>query len=124
MQFVKGPDFPTGCMICGVAGIKDYFTRGRGNVKVRGKVGLEETKGGREQLIITEIPYNVNRAVLVERIAALVNEKIITEISGVRDESDEQTRVVVDLKRDANPKVVINNLFKHTALESSFAASM
>src|SRR5216110_3447862 len=124
MQFVKGPDFPTGCMICGVAGIKDYFTRGRGNVKVRGKVGLEEYKGGREQIIITEIPYNVNRAVLVERIAALVNEKIITDITAVRDESDENTRVVIEIKRDAIPKVVINNLYQHTALETSFAVNI
>src|SRR6266516_1337985 len=123
MKFVKGPDFPTGCMICGMAGIKDYFATGRGSVKVRGKVGLEEYKGGREQIIITEIPYNVNRAVLVERIAALVNEKIITDITAVRDESDENTRVVIEIKRDAIPKVVINNLYQHTALESSFAVN-
>src|SRR5689334_4488608 len=123
MQHVKGPDFPTGCMICGVAGIKDYFTRGRGNVKVRGKVGLEEYKGGREQIVITEIPFNVNRAVLVERIAALVNDKVITDITAVRDESDENTRVVIEIKRDAIPKVVINNLYQHTALESSFAVN-
>src|SRR5712671_563385 len=124
MKFVKGPDFPTGCMICGIEPIKEYFNTGRGSLKVRGKAGIEQLKGGREQLIISEIPYNVNRAVLVERIADLVNEKIITDISAIRDESDEQTRVVIDLKRDANPKVVINNLFKHTALESSFSASM
>jgi len=124
MGYVKGPDFPTGCEILGTTGIKSYFHTGKGAVRVRGKVGVAELKGGREQLIISEIPYNVNRAVLVERIAELVNEKIITDISAIRDESDEQTRVVIDLKRDANPKVVINNLFKHTALESSFAASM
>src|SRR4051812_11811571 len=123
MRFVKGPDFPTGCIICGTAGIKDYFQTGRGSVKVRGKVGLEEYKGGREQIIITAIPYNVNRAVLVERIAALVNEKIITDITAVRDESDENTRVVIEIKRDAIPKVVINNLYQHTALESSFAVN-
>src|SRR5262249_49240196 len=85
---VKGPDFPTRCMVCGLEGIKDYFRTGKGSLKVRGKVGLEELKGGREQIIITEIPYNVNRALLVERIAELVNEKIITDITGVRDESD------------------------------------
>jgi DNA gyrase subunit A len=124
MVYVKGPDFPTGCEILGTAGIKSYFHTGKGGVRVRGKVGLTELKGGREQLIISEIPYNVNRAVLVARIADLVNEKVITEISAIRDESDEQTRVVIDLKRDANPKVVINHLFKHTALESSFAASV
>jgi DNA gyrase subunit A len=124
MKYVKGPDFPTGCEILGSAGFKSYFHTGKGAVRVRGKVGVVEVKGGREQLIISEIPYNVNRAVLVSRIADLVNEKIITDISAIRDESDEQTRVVIDLKRDANPKVVINNLFKHTALESSFSASM
>ena len=123
MKLVKGPDFPTGCMICGLEGIKEYFTTGRGSLKVRGKVGLEELKGGREQIVITEIPYNVNRALLVERIAELVNEKIITDITAVRDESDENTRVVIEIKRDAIAKVVINNLFKHTALETSFAVN-
>src|SRR5256714_10444170 len=123
MAHVKGPDFPTGCMICGLGGIRDYFTSGRGSIKVRGKVGLEQLKGGREQIVVTEIPYNVNRAVLVERIAALVNEKIITDITAVRDESDENTRVVIEVKRDAIPKVVINNLYQHTALESSFAVN-
>ncbi len=124
MAYVKGPDFPTGCEILGSTGIKSYFHTGKGSVRVRGKIGVAELKGGREQLIISEIPYNVNRAVLVSRIADLANEKIITDISAIRDESDENTRVVIDLKRDANPKVVINNLFKHTALESSFSASM
>ena len=126
MKFVKGPDFPTGCMVCGLEGIKEYFTTGRGSIKVRGKVGVEQLKGGREQIVITEIPYNVNRAVLVERIAELVNEKVsgFTDITAIRDESDENTRVVVELKRDAIPKVVINNLYKQTALETSFAVNM
>jgi DNA gyrase subunit A len=124
MKRVKGPDFPTGCVICGGSGIKQYLQTGRGSMKVRGKAGIEELKGGREQIVITEIPYNVNRATLVERIASLVNEKVLTEISAVRDESDENTRVVIELKRDGNPKVVINNLYKHTAMESSFAVIM
>jgi DNA gyrase subunit A len=124
MKHVKGPDFPTGCMICGVGGIRQYFETGRGSLKVRGKVGVEELKGGREQIVITEIPYGVNRATLVERIAQLVNDKILTDISYVGDQSDENTRIVIELKRDANPKVIINNLYKHTALESSFAALM
>src|SRR2546421_1044258 len=124
MKHVKGPDFPTGCVICGVSGIKQYLETGRGSMKVRGKAGIEELKGGREQIVITEIPYNVNRATLVERIASLVNEKVLTEISAVRDESDENTRVVIELKRDANPKVIIANLYKHTALETSFAVIM
>src|SRR6266516_1147924 len=118
MNYVKGPDFPTGCAICGVSGIKQYLETGRGSMKVRGKAGVEEHKGGREQIVITEIPYNVNR------IASLGNEKVLTEISAVRDESYENTRVVIELKRDANPKVVINNLYKHTAMESSFAVIM
>jgi DNA gyrase subunit A len=123
MKHIKGPDFPTGCMVCGVEPIKDYFTTGKGSLKVRGKVGVETLKGNREQIIITEIPYNVNRAVLVERIAELVNEKVITDITAVRDESDENTRVVIELKRDAIAKVVISNLYKHTALESSFSVN-
>ncbi len=93
-------------------------------MKVRGKAGVEELKGNREQIVITEIPYNVNRATLVEQIAALVNDKVLTDITAIRDESDENTRVVIELKRDALPKVVINNLYKHTALESSFAVNM
>ena len=124
MQHVKGPDFPTGCMICGGNGIRQYFETGRGSVKVRGKAGVEELKGGREQIVITQIPYGVNRATLVERIAQLVNEKVLTDISYVGDQSDENTRVVIELKRDANPKVIIANLYKHTALESSFATTM
>src|SRR5438309_8313632 len=124
MKFVKGPDFPTGCAICGLAGVKQYLHTGKGSTKVRGKAGVEELKGGKEQIVVTEIPYNVNRATLVERIASLVNGKVLTDISAVRDESDENTRVVIELKRDGNPKVVINNLYKHTAMESSFAVIM
>ncbi len=123
MKLVKGPDFPTGCMVCGLEGIKDYFTTGRGSLKIRGKIELEQTRGGREQILVTEIPYAVNRAVLVERIAELVNEKVIPDITAIRDESDENTRVVVEIKRDAIPKVVINNLYKYTALETTFAVN-
>ena len=124
MEFVQGPDFPTGCVIQGNAGILSYFESGRGSVRVRGKAGVEELKGGREQIIIAEIPFNVKRNELVKRIADLVNEKVLTGISDVRDESDENTRVVIELKRDGNPKVILNNLFKHTALESSFSVNM
>src|SRR5271163_707599 len=123
MQHIKGPDFPTGCMLLGLEGIKNYFKTGRGSIRIRGKVGIEEHKGNREMIVITEIPYNVNRATLVERIAELVNEKVITDITAVRDESDENTRVVIEIKRDAIAKVVINNLYQHTALESSFAVN-
>ena len=104
MKYVKGPDFPTGCAICGVAGVRQYIETGRGSMKVRGKAGVEELKGHREQIVITEIPYNVNRATLVERIAELVNEKVLTDITAIRDESDENTRVVIELKRDAHPQ--------------------
>ncbi len=124
MEFVKGPDFPTGCAILGTAGVRQYLEHGRGSMKVRGKAGVEELKGNRGQIVITEIPYNVNRATLVERIAQLVNDKVLSDITAIRDESDENTRVVIELKRDGNPKVVINNLYKHTAMESSFAVHM
>jgi DNA gyrase subunit A len=120
MKFIKGPDFPTGGVICGVEGIKNYFETGRGAIKLRGRVGSEEMKGGREQLIITEIPFNVIRTNLESQIANLVNEKVITEISAMRNESDEHCRLVMELKRDANPKVVINNLYQRTQLEISF----
>ncbi len=123
MKFIKGPDFPTGGVICGVEGIKNYFETGRGSIKLRGRVGSEEIKGNREQLVITEIPFNVNRAALEQQIANLVNEKIITEISAMRNESDEHTRLVMELKRDGNPKVVIANLYKHTQLEVSFSVN-
>ena len=125
MKFIKGPDFPTGCTVCGLEPIKDYFTTGKGSLRARGRVGVEQLKGNREQLVITEIPYGVNRATLVSRIAELVNEKTpgMTEISAIRDESDENTRVVVELKRDAIAKVVINNLYKLTSLENSFSVN-
>ncbi|MDR1192213.1 MAG: DNA gyrase subunit A [Verrucomicrobiales bacterium] len=124
LKYIKGPDFPTGCSILGMDGIRKYFLTGRGSVKIRGKLHTEEMKGGKEVIIVDEIPYGVNRATLVERIAGLVNEKTLTEITAVRDESDENTRVVIELKRDAAIKVVINNLYKLTALESSFSANM
>src|ERR1051326_6335703 len=124
MEFVKGADFPTGCAILGTAGIRQYLETGRGSMKVRGKAGVEELKGNREQIVITEIPYNVNRATLVERIAQLVNDKVLSDITYVGDQSDENTRIVIELKRDANPKVIIANLYKHTQLESSFPALM
>ncbi|MDF1810615.1 MAG: DNA gyrase subunit A [Verrucomicrobiales bacterium] len=123
LTYIKGPDFPTGCTILGQKGIQDYATTGRGSIKVRGRAEIVENKG-REQIVITEIPYMVNRARLVERIAELAHEKIIPEISAVRDESTEVSRVVVDLKREARSQVVLNNLYKHTALASSYSANM
>src|ERR1700751_3568168 len=124
LGLIKGPDFPTGCTIYGLAGIRQYFESGRGSLKVRGKVVIEETRNGREQIVITEIPFNVNRAELIKRIAGLIQEKVITDISDVRDLSDENTRIELELKRDANAKVVLNNLYMHTAMESSFAVNM
>ncbi len=126
MRHLKGPDFPTGGVVCGLEGICDCFATGRGTLKLRGVVGVETLKGGREQIVITQIPFNVNRAELVSRIAALVNEGEIKEfkdITAVRDESDENTRVVIEIRRDAVARLIINNLFKHTALETTFAVN-
>ena len=123
MQFIKGPDFPTGCLAVGLDPIRDYFKTGRGSIKQRGRVGVEQLKGNREQIVITQIPYMVNRATLVQKIAELANNKTVTDISAVRDESDENTRVVVELKRDAVPKVVINKLYKFTQLATSFSVN-
>jgi DNA gyrase subunit A len=120
VKIVKGPDFPTGGVIAGRDGIDSYLRTGRGIVRTRGKAHTEEIKGGMEQIVITEIPYNVNRSTLVTRIAELVGEKEIDGIRDLRDESDENTRIVIELKRGEQSKVVINQLFKKTALESSF----
>ncbi len=119
-EIVKGPDFPTGGCICGTDGIRQYLRTGRGIVKVRGVAHIEEIKNGFEQIVITEIPYNVNREALVKRIADLVNEKVLTEVRDIRNESDANTRVVLELKRGESERVVMNKLYKHTALESSF----
>jgi DNA gyrase subunit A len=124
LGYIKGPDFPTGCTIYGTTGIRQYFESGRGSLKVRGTATIEETKNGREQIVISEIPYNVNRAELIKRIAGLIQEKVITDISDLRDLSDEKTRIELELKRDANSKVVLNNLYMYTAMESSFAVNM
>jgi len=124
-KLIKGADFPTGGLICGKQGIKDYLLTGRGSIKMRGRVGVEEVKGGKERIIVSEIPYNVNKATLIENIARLVNEKKIEDISDIRDESNKEgMRIVIELKRDAIPKVVINNLYKHTQLEDSFGVIM
>ena len=124
MQHIKGPDFPVACEIRGIRGIEDYFRTGRGSMRLRGKVEIEENENGKSMIIIREVPYGVNRAVLQTRIAELVNEKILTGISGMRDLSDEETRIEIELKRDARPQVVVNQLFKLTALETSFSVNM
>lgn len=124
MKYIKGPDFPTGCAVLGLEGIRAYFKTGRGSVRVRAKLHTEELKGGREVIVVDEIPYTINRATLVERIAELANEKQLPEISSIRDESDENTRVVIELKRESKIKVVINKLYQMTALQTSFSANM
>jgi DNA gyrase subunit A len=120
VTYIPGPDFPTGGYINGRAGIKSYLTTGKGIVRMRGKAHTEELKGGGEQIVITEIPYNVNRASLVTRIAELVREKELDGIRDLRDESDENTRIVIELKRGEQAQVIINQLYQKTALESSF----
>ena len=124
MEHIKGPDFPTGGFVLGKTGILQYFSTGRGQVKVRGKVEIEEGDNGREQIVITEVPYNTNRATMMIRIGELANEKILPEISAVRDECSESTRIVIELKKDARAQVVVNNLYKYTALGGSFSVNM
>jgi len=125
MRFIKGPDFPTGGAIYGLAGIIDAYTHGRGLIKVRAKVIIERRQKGGDSIIINEIPYQVNKARMIEKIAELVREKRIEGISDLRDESDRDgIRVVIELKRDAISQVVINNLFKHTQMETTFGVIM
>jgi DNA gyrase subunit A len=124
MHYVKGPDFPTGATIYGIQGIKDAYETGRGRIVVRAKTDIEVSDNGRETIVITEIPYQVNKKTLIENIAELVNEKKIEGISYVNDESDRQgMRIVVKVKHEAVANVVLNNLFKHTQLQSSFAVN-
>ena len=125
MQIVKGPDFPTGGILRGTKGVYDYFETGRGSLRIQAKAEIEEMKGGRESIIVTEIPYQVNKTNLIEAIAGLVRDKKITEISDIRDESDRRgMRLVIELKRDATGQVVLNQLYKHTQLQTSFGVNM
>lgn len=120
MNYIKGPDFPTGGLILGKEGIKAAYTTGRGKVCVRARAEIEEDARGRYKIIVSEIPYQVNKAAMVENIAKLVSDKVLEGISDLRDESDRDgVRVVIELKRDANPNVVLNMLYKHTQLQSS-----
>ena len=124
MEHVKAPDFPTGGIIHGVEGVHDAFHTGRGKVVVRGRARIEETKTGREMIIVEEIPYMVNKADMVRKTAELVNDKKIEGISEIRDESDRKgMRVVYEIKRDAMASVVLNKLYKYTALQSSFSVN-
>lgn len=120
-QIIKGPDFPTGAKILGKAGIKEAYETGRGKVKLRGIAEIEPFKKNRERIIITEIPYQVNKARLIEKIADLVKDKRIDGISDIRDESDRKgMRIVIEIKRDSNANIVLNNLYKYTQLETTF----
>ncbi len=125
MKIMKGPDFPTAGIVRGKAGIRDYFETGRGSVRIQAKADIEEIRNNRQAIIITELPYQVNKARLLETIAGLVRDKKITDISDIRDESDRRgMRAVIEIKRDGNANVVLNQLWKHTAMESSFGVIM
>lgn len=124
MQSITAPDFPTGGIIYGYQGVKSAFETGRGRIVLRAKADIQETKTGKSQIIVTEIPYQVNKASMIEKTAALVNDKRIEGISDIRDESDRNgMRIVYDLKKDAVPNVVLNNLYKYTQLQSSFGVN-
>lgn len=125
MQHVQGPDFPTGGIVYAGQGLTDAYTTGRGSVKVRGKLNIEDRGKGLESIVVTEIPYAVNKSTLVEKIAQLVHERRIEGISDLRDESDRRgIRIVIDLKRGTIPDIVINSLYKYTTLETSFGFNM
>ena len=126
MQIIKGPDFPTGAMIMGREGIRQAYTTGRGKITVRGESEIEEMSGNRQRIVISSLPYQVNKAKLIENIANLVKDKKVEGISEIRDESDrkDRVRVVIELKRDARPQVILNQLYKHTQLQDSFGIIM
>lgn len=125
MKIIKAPDFPTGGIIYGYEGVKDAYLTGRGRVVIRAKANVETLKNDRENIVITEIPYQVNKAALIEKIADLVREGKINDISNIRDESDRDgLRIVVELKRDAQPAVILNQLFKHTQMQVTFGVIM
>ena len=125
MQHIKGPDFPTGGIILGRRGIREAYYTGHGRIEVRAKTNIEEMPNGRSRIVVTEIPYQVNKAKLVEKIAELVHDKRIEGISDIRDESDRQgMRIVIELKKDVYPQVILNTLYKHTSMQETFGANM
>jgi len=125
MQHLKGPDFPTGGIICGTAGIHQMYKTGKGQLRVRGRATIEENRQGKEAIIITEIPFTVNKAALIEDIATLVQNKILEGVTDLRDESNKEgIRIVIELRRGAIPKVILNNIFQHTQLQITFGAIM
>lgn len=125
LKHIKGPDFPTGGRIMGMRGIVDAYNTGRGIIKVRGRMHIEQTKKGKQQIIVSEIPYQVNKTTLIEKIVETVKDKRIEGISDLRDESDKSgMRIVIEVKREADPNIVVNQLFKHSQLESTFGVIM
>ncbi|MBR3499416.1 MAG: DNA gyrase subunit A [Selenomonadaceae bacterium] len=125
MKIVKGPDFPTAALIIGKEGIRDAYRTGRGSIKMRARTRIEQRLNGRSRIVVTELPYQVNKARLIEKIADLVREKTIEGITDLRDESDRQgMRIVIDLRRDITPQIVLNQLFKHTQMQDSFGVNM
>ena len=125
MKIVKGPDFPTAALIIGKEGIRDAYRTGRGSIKMRARTRIEQRPNGRSRIVVTELPYQVNKARLIEKIADLVREKTIEGITDLRDESDRQgMRIVIDLRRDITPQIVLNQLFKHTQMQDSFGVNM
>ncbi|HXF82081.1 MAG TPA: DNA gyrase subunit A [bacterium] len=125
LKIIKGPDFPTGGLILGRDGIKAAYTTGRGSITVRAKAEIEEVRGGRTAIVVTEIPFMVNKAALIERVAELVRNRKLVGVSDLRDESDRRgLRIVFELRRDANPQIVRNQLFKHTQLQTTFGVNM
>jgi DNA gyrase subunit A len=125
LKLVKGPDFPTGGVILGRDGIRAAYLEGRGSITVRARAEMEELRGGRMAIVVTEIPYMVNKAALIERIAELVRDKKLNGVSDLRDESDRRgMRIVIELRRDVNPQIVQNQLFKHTQMQTTFGAIM
>ena len=125
MNYIKGPDFPTGGLIMGVSQVRKAYLTGNGAITVRAKTKIEELGGGKHQIVVTEIPYQVNKSRLIDRIAETVKNKIIDGIVGLQDESNrEGMRIVIELRRDANPNVILNNLYKHTQLQSTFGVNL
>jgi len=125
LSLVPGPDFPTGGLIIGKTGIKQAYKTGKGRVVLRGKVRIEDIKGGKEAIVITEIPYQVNKSSLLEKIASLARAKKIEDVTDLRDESDKDgIRIVIELKRDANPQIILNNLYKFTSLQTTYSIQL
>src|SRR6201985_2555261 len=124
MKYIKGPDFPTGGIIYGYEGARQAFETGRGRIVIRSRAEIELHHGERERIIVTEVPYQVNKALMIERTAELVNDKKLEGISAIRDESNrEGIRIVYEIKRDANAAIVLNNLYKYTSLQTSFSVN-